>query len=95
VSYPADARDDEQSSPVEVIFELTSGADDAVLQAWLGQRDLRSTPLVGGLLVTGSRGGVRAAFGAEPTGMLPVPEELAEHVVSIVVAPPKQLHSAR
>ena len=92
MSFPTDARDDDESSQLEVIFELAPNADGAVVQAWLERRDLRYTPLVSGLLVTGSRGGVRAAFGAEPTGVLPVPAELAEHVISIVVAPPKQLH---
>jgi hypothetical protein len=49
-------------------------------------------PLVVGLLATGDATVVRAAFGAEPQGMLPVPDELRAHVQSVAVVPPKRLH---
>jgi len=51
-------------------------------------------PLVVGLLATGDAAAVRAAFGADPHGTLPVPDELRAHVQSVAVVPPKRLHES-
>jgi len=77
---------------VEVAIELRHGADAGVVTHWLRQHGLGAMPLVVGLLATGDTTAVRSAFGAEPEGTLPVPEELREHVESVAVVPPKQLH---
>jgi hypothetical protein len=77
---------------VEVAVELRAGADLDVVANWLRQHGLGAMPLVVGLLATGDATAVRAAFGAEPRGTLPVPEELRAHVESVAVVPPKRLH---
>jgi hypothetical protein len=77
---------------VEVAVELRPGADSGVVANWLRQHGLDVMPLVVGLLATGDATAVRAAFGAEPQGMLPVPEELRAYVESVAVVPPKRLH---
>jgi hypothetical protein len=59
---------------------------------WLREHGLEVMPLVVGLLATGEARAVRAAFGAEPRGALPVPEQLDAHVQSVAVFPPKQPH---
>jgi hypothetical protein len=77
---------------VEVAVELRPGADSGVVANWLRQHGLDVMPLVVGLLATGDATAVRVAFGAEPQGTLPVPEELRAHVDSVAVVPPKRLH---
>jgi hypothetical protein len=77
---------------VEVTVELRPGADPDVVSTWLRQHGLDVMPLVVGLLATGDATAVRAAFGAEPEGTLPVPEELRARVESVAVVPPKRLH---
>ena len=62
-------------------------------EAGCGEHNLEALPLVVGLLATGDAAAVRAAFGAEPEGELPVPEELRADVESVSVVPPKQLHT--
>ena len=75
-----------------MVVELKPGADPAPVVRWLHQHGLATLPLVVGMLATGDAEAFRAAFEAEPTGTLPVPEGLDEHVASITVAPPKQMH---
>jgi hypothetical protein len=77
---------------VEVAVEFRSDADPSAVASWLRQHDLDAMPLVVGLLATGDAAAVRAAFGADPHGTLPVPEELRAHVQSVAVVPPKRLH---
>jgi len=77
---------------VEVAVELRPGADAGVVANWLRQHGLDAMPLVVGLLATGDSSAVRAAFGVEPQGVLPIPEELRAHVESVAVVPPKRLH---
>jgi len=77
---------------VEVAVELRPGANPGVVAMWLRRHGLDSMPIVVGLLATGDTTAVRAAFGAEPQGTLPVPEELRAHVESVAVVPPKRLH---
>ena len=77
---------------VEVAIELRPGADPGVVSTWLRQHGLDVMPLVVGLLATGDATAVRAAFGGEPEGTLPVPGELRSHVESVAVVPPKRLH---
>jgi hypothetical protein len=77
---------------VELVVELRPGADTGVVANWLRQHSLEALPLVVGLLATGDAAAVRAAFGADPEGTLPVPEELSAHVRSIAVVPPKRMH---
>jgi hypothetical protein len=77
---------------LEVVVELKPGADPVPVVRWLEQHGLATLPLVVGVLAAGTAETFRAAFGAEPTGTMPVPEELSELVASIVVVPPKQLH---
>ena len=74
---------------VEVAVELLPGADEGAVKDWLRQRGLETLPLVVGILATGDAAAVRAAFGAEPHGVLAVPEELRPHVSSVAVVPPK------
>jgi hypothetical protein len=81
-----------EQQQVEVAVELRPGADRSVVEGWLQQRGLGTMPLVVGLLATGDTTAVRAAFGAEPEGTLPIPEELRAHVESVAVVPPKRLH---
>ncbi len=77
---------------VEVAVELRPGADRDAVASWLRQHGLDALPLVVGVLATGDATAVRAAFGAEPRGTLPVPEELCGQVESVAVVPPKRLH---
>jgi hypothetical protein len=77
---------------VEVAVELRPGADRDAVANWLRRHALDAMPLVVGLLATGEATAVRAAFGAEPHGTLPVPDELRAHVASVAVVPPKRLH---
>jgi hypothetical protein len=76
----------------EVVVRLRPGGDLERVKGWLRERNLEVLPLVVGLLATGDAAAVRAAFGAEPEGELPVPEELRADVESVSVVPPKQLH---
>jgi hypothetical protein len=77
---------------VEMAVELRPGADRGFVSDWLAQRGLDATSIVVGLLATGDAGAVRAAFGAEPRGTVPVPEALRAHVRSLAVVPPKRFH---
>jgi hypothetical protein len=77
---------------VEVVVELRPGADADSVAVWLRRYALDALPLVVGLLATGESAAVRAAFGAEPQGTLPVPAALRAHVASVAVVPPKRLH---
>ena len=76
-------------------MEFRPGADQGAVVTWLEKHGLATLPLVVGILATGDSDVLRTAFGVQPTGMLPVPEELAEDVASIAVVPPKQLHEKR
>ena len=77
----------------EVAVELRPGGDLERVGGWLRERNLEVSPLLVGLLATGDGAAVRAAFGAEPEGQLPVPEELRADVESVSVVPPKHLHT--
>jgi hypothetical protein len=77
----------------ELVVQLRPGGDLERVEGWLRERNLEALPLVVGLLGTGEAAAVRAAFGAEPEGDLPVPEELRADVESVSVVPPKQLHT--
>ena len=72
---------------LEVVIELRPGADPGVPATWLRRHGLDAMPLVVGLLATGDAAAVRSAFGTDPEGTLPVPEELHEHVASVAVVP--------
>jgi hypothetical protein len=76
---------------VEVAVELRPGADPDVVATWLRQHGLDALPLVVGLLATGEATAVGTAFGAEPRGTLPVPEDLRAHIASVAVVPPRRL----
>jgi hypothetical protein len=90
VSFQSDAAREQQH--LELVVELKPGADRGFTATWFERRGLATLPLVSGVLVTGDAEALRDVFGGEPTGMLAVPHELADHVASIVVAPPKQWH---
>jgi hypothetical protein len=77
---------------VEVSVELRPDADPGVVAKWLRQQGLDALPMLVGLLATGNAAAVRSAFGAEPEGTLPIPEDLRAHVESVAVVPPKRLH---
>jgi hypothetical protein len=77
---------------VEVAVEVRPGADRGVVADWLRQHGMDAMPLVVGLLAMGDARAVSTAFGAEPEGTLPVPDELRAHVQSVAVVPPKRLH---
>jgi hypothetical protein len=81
-----------EAQHVEVAVEVRPGADRGVVANWLRRHGMDAMPLVVGLLATGDATAVRAAFGAEPEGTLPVPDELRAHVQSVAVVPPKRLH---
>jgi hypothetical protein len=76
----------------EVVVQLRDGADPDYVSGWLRWHGLEAMPLIAGLLAAGEAEVLRAAFGVAPQGALPVPDELAAHVASIVVVPPKQPH---
>jgi hypothetical protein len=78
----------------EVTVQLRPGGDPERVTGWLRRHSLEVLPLVVGLLATGDGAAVRAAFGAEPKGELPVPEELRADVELISVVPPKQLYAS-
>ena len=78
----------------EVVVQLRPDGDPERVKGWLRRRNLEVLPLAVGLLATGDAAAVRAAFGAEPEGELPVPEELRADVELISVVPPKQLHAS-
>lgn len=79
-----------EAQHVEVGVQLRSGADAGVVAEWLRRHALDALPIVAGLLATGDAAAVRAAFGVEPVGRLPVPAELEAHVESVAVVPPKR-----
>lgn len=76
----------------EVVVQLRPEGDQDRVGGWLRQRNLEVLQLTVGLLATGDDAAVRAAFGGEPEGELPVPVELSADVESISIVPPKQLH---
>jgi hypothetical protein len=78
----------------EVALQLRPDGDPERVTGWLRRHNLEVLPLVVGLLATGDAAAVRAAFGAEPEGELPVPEELRADVEVIFVVPPKQLYGS-
>jgi hypothetical protein len=78
----------------EVVVRLRPGGDTERVTGWLRRHSLEVLPLVVGLLATGDAAAVQAAFGTEPEGELPVPEELRADVELISVVPPKQLYSS-
>ena len=59
---------------------------------WLEQHGLAALPLVVGVLATGDADAFRVAFGADPTGTLPIPAALSGQVASITVVPPREMH---
>jgi hypothetical protein len=77
----------------EVALHLRPDGDPERVTGWLRRHNLEVLPLVVGLLATGDAAAVRAAFGAEPEGALPVPKELRVDVELILVVPPKQLYA--
>jgi hypothetical protein len=77
---------------LEVVVELAPGGDPVAVSAWLHQHGLSALPLTVGLLASGEADTFRAAFRAEPSGALPIPKKLAQHVAAITVVPPKQMH---
>ena len=77
---------------VEVVIEVAAGADPARVAGWLHEHGLETLPLVAGVLAVGDSSAVRAAFGTEPEGELPIPAALTDQVQSIAVVPPKRLH---
>jgi hypothetical protein len=77
---------------VEVAVELRPGADRDAVADWLRRRGLDATATIVGLAVIGDTATVGSAFGAEPEGTLPVPEELRADVESVAVVPPKEFH---
>lgn len=78
----------------EVAVKLWPGGNPERVTGWLRRRNLEVLPLVVGLLATGDAAALRAAFGAEPEGELPVPHELRADVELILVVPPKQLYAS-
>jgi hypothetical protein len=78
----------------EVVVQLRPGGAPERVTDWLRRRKLDVLPLIVGVLATGDAAAVRAAFGAEPEGELPVPEELRADVELVSVVPPKQLHTS-
>ena len=78
----------------EVALQLRPDGDPERVTGWLRRHDLKVLPLVIGLLASGDAAVVRAAFGAEPEGDLPVPEELRADVELISVVPPKHLYGS-
>ncbi len=81
-----------EQDQVEIVVEVASGADAGRVAGWLQEHGLETLPLVAGVLAVGDGAAVRAAFGAEPHGELPVPAALRGEVRSISVVPPKRLH---
>ncbi|MGY1776767.1 hypothetical protein ACI8AV_12980 [Geodermatophilus sp. SYSU D00804] len=77
----------------EVTVQLRPDGDAERVTGWLRRHDLEVSSLVVGLLATGAAAAVRAAFGAEPEGELPVPEELRADVDLILVVPPRQIYT--
>jgi hypothetical protein len=69
----------------ELIVELRSGADAAVVERWLRQRGLDVLPITVGLLASGEETAVRNAQTVEV--------ELSAHVKSASVVGPKRLQN--
>ena len=78
----------EDEDHLELVLELAPGGEPSVVSRWLGEHGLQTSPLVVGVLASGSAGAVRRAFGEQ----LDVPPDLREHVVSIKISPPKAWH---
>jgi hypothetical protein len=76
----------------ELAIELTPGAEPGHVARWLQQHGFETLPLTVGLLAVGDAAAVRATFGAEPQGELPIPQALSREVRSIAVVPPKRFH---
>jgi hypothetical protein len=77
----------QQQDYLEVVVELTRGADPAVVRRWLEQRGFATLRLAVGVLATGNADAFRHAFGAEPSGRPPVPDELRGEEVKVYVVP--------
>jgi hypothetical protein len=82
----------EDQDYLELVVELRSGADRAFVTRWLDERGFATLPLAVGVLATGDADTVWHAFGGEPHGRPPVPEELRQHVASLSLTPPKHWH---
>jgi hypothetical protein len=82
---------------VEVMAELRSPGGRPALSDWCAARDLTCSPMVAGMLISGSRGRLEAAFGQElpartrSTRLAP-PAELRDVVESMIVMPVPHLH---
>jgi hypothetical protein len=75
---------------VEIVLELAPGADPAPVARWLSERGFATQRLVVGVLGTGGRDALRAAFGEQGAGEPAVPPELAGWVEAVHLTPPKE-----
>jgi len=84
---------------VEAVLLWSAGGPSPDVRRWLEDRGLVVTPMVTGLLVSGSRQHFQEAFGTEAASgqapyPLPVPEALQGAVDSIVVPAPRHVHGS-
>jgi len=82
---------------VEVIAELRSPGGRPALTDWCAARHLTCSPMVEGVLISGSRDRFRAALGQElpartRSSRLTPPAELSDVVQSMIVMPVPHLH---
>jgi len=89
--------DDPGGDFVEAAVELRSPALTSTLTEWCAARELTCSPMVEGMLVSGSRARFESAFGqAVPdrtrSTRLATPPELRDVVESVIVLPVPQLH---
>jgi hypothetical protein len=79
---------------LELFLKWAPGGEDPAVETWLGSRRLSSRRMKTGLLVSGDRQSVAAAFSVPVSSLkgpleLPIPEALRTHVAAIVLPGPR------
>lgn len=82
---------------IELILTLTPYADVNVARQWFEQHALIVTPMVTGLLISGSKSRVEQALSisldhVKSPADLPIPRELTKHVAAIRLPKPRSYH---
>lgn len=92
--------DDAGAGYIEAVAELRSPGEGSTLTDWCATRELTCSPMVEGMLISGSRARFEAAFGqvvpdrTRSTPLAP-PPELRGVVESVTVLPVPHLHGKR
>jgi hypothetical protein len=82
---------------IEAILVWSDQGPSPEVESWLHAHGFETMEMAAGLLVTGTRRQFAAAFGVDPLVderplALPVPNELRDKVVSIMIGPPRRIY---